>query len=61
MTALAASSPMIKLKAKPQQEAAQAASLADRIRAAQAEAEVFVQKKVDELKASDEGKQLPRR
>ena len=54
---------MSKLKAKqPQPEVsaeASLAALADRIRAARAEAEAFIESKVNELKASPDAASLP--
>ena len=51
---------MIKVKAKQQPVRAEQPSLADRIKAVCAEAEALIQRRVDELKASHEGKLLPR-
>jgi hypothetical protein len=47
-------------KQQPQKEAAPAVSLADRIRETCAAAEQYIESKVDALKSSDEGRQLPR-
>ena len=49
-----------KAKTKSEPEAPPEPSLADRIKATCAEAEVLIQAKVDELKASPEGRLLPR-
>ena len=62
MTASAASSPtMIKLKSKQQKpEVSPETSLADRIRETCRLAEDYIESKVDTLKASEEGRLLPR-
>src|SRR5262249_44002448 len=60
-TASAASSPtMIKLKSKTAKPVETPVSMADRIRETCAAAEQYIESRVDALKASPEGQQLPR-
>lgn len=50
---------LLKSKQQPQRTPIAGSSLADRIRQARREAEAFVESKVRELKASEEGSGLP--
>ena len=49
-----------KTKQRPKEAPAVGPSLAERLKQARAEAEAFIKAKVDELKASEEGRALPR-